>query len=109
MQSSGARVTTRHFVFLLAAMADESAPSRLGVTVSRQVGNSVVRNRVKRLVREAFRRDKSFIPTGIEAVVIARTGAHELSQSALIEEWNGVRGLVAKRARSPKVNRPQSS
>ncbi len=49
--------------------------SRLGLAVSRQVGNAVVRNRWKRLIREAFRRHRADMPTGLDLVVRPRRGA----------------------------------
>lgn len=58
---------------------------RLGITVSRRVGGAVVRNRVKRLVREVFRRHRDGIPRG-DSVVIARTGAGGLSYGGASEE-----------------------
>jgi len=54
---------------------EKDCPARLGITVSRRVGGAVVRNRVKRLVREAFRRHKSMFPAGMELVLIARPEA----------------------------------
>lgn len=49
--------------------------SRMGITVSRKVGNSVKRNRIKRLIREFFRLNKAGIETGIDIVVIAKKEA----------------------------------
>jgi len=47
---------------------------RLGITVSSKVGNSVVRNQVKRWLREAYRRHPAWMPEGIDLVLIARPG-----------------------------------
>jgi ribonuclease P protein component len=46
--------------------------TRLGLSVSRKVGGAVARNRVKRLVREAFRTSAAALPPGLDLVVVAR-------------------------------------
>ena len=49
--------------------------SRLGLSVSRKVGNAVVRNRWKRLIREAFRKNRTNFPVQLDLVVLPQKGA----------------------------------
>jgi ribonuclease P protein component len=79
VQNRGRKLHTEHFlVFVLAHPTIEGkAPAvpRLGITVSRKIGGSVQRNRVKRLVREAFRRTKTLFPRGVDVVFVAKKSA----------------------------------
>jgi len=91
LQRIGVRFESPHFVLYAGNLAgypdDAPARARLGVTVSRRVGIAVVRNRVKRRVREIFRRvirDK--LPAGASIVVIARAGAATLASPAIDNE-----------------------
>ncbi|MCF8111010.1 MAG: ribonuclease P protein component [Desulfobacteraceae bacterium] len=49
--------------------------SRLGITVTRKTGKAVVRNRIKRLVREFFRQNRHLLTTGLDINVIAKKAA----------------------------------
>jgi ribonuclease P protein component len=87
LQRNGARFQSPHFVLYAGSLDHEPERSRLGVTVSRRIGNSVVRNRVKRRVRECFRKVmRAHLPVGTSIVVIARGGAGALESAALGEE-----------------------
>jgi len=70
-QSTARRVHTSHFVLLFRDRAD-AGPARLGVTTSRKVGTAVVRNRVRRLVREVFRLHRGAFPSGHDCIVVVR-------------------------------------
>jgi len=49
--------------------------NRIGISVSKKVGNSVVRHRVTRLVRESYRLHESVFNSGLDIVIVARPGA----------------------------------
>jgi ribonuclease P protein component len=87
LQRAGVRFQSPHFVVYAGNLDDEPARSRLGVTVSRRVGIAVARNRVKRRVREIFRRViRDNLPAGTSIVVIARAGAATLASPAIDNE-----------------------
>lgn len=62
--------------------------NRVGISVSKKVGNSVVRHRVTRLIRESYRLHESIFNSGLDIVIIARPGAatvgYEEVESALL-------------------------
>lgn len=62
-------------VLVLRARRNDLGLTRLGISVGRKVGNAVVRNRWKRLIREAFRRQRLDLPVGLDLVVRPRKGA----------------------------------
>jgi len=74
---NGRKVVNKDFVVYVLDNAQKK--TRLGVTVSKKVGKSVKRNRVKRLIRESFRLSKNSILPGYDIVVVARKYAHRLS------------------------------
>lgn len=65
---------------VLMASRTSAAPDarRLGLTMSKRVGNAVARNHVKRRVREWFRARRGQVPAGTDLVVIGRPGAGDL-------------------------------
>ena len=84
---SGKRGTSGSFVVVIAlrrkrtGSEPDNSRRRLGVTVSKWVGNAVIRNRVKRCIKEWFRYAREGLPAGSDVVVIARRTARDLSSS----------------------------
>jgi ribonuclease P protein component len=63
---------------------------RLGITVGKRVGPAVVRNRLKRRIREFFRQNKILFPEATDCVVAAKEGAGRLNFWQMANELKGV-------------------
>ena len=57
--------------------SNEKEENRLGISVSKKVGNSVIRHRITRLIRESYRLQESKFQCGYDIVVVARASAKE--------------------------------
>jgi ribonuclease P protein component len=98
VQQRGRRVAGRTFVLyaMLPTTAKSDNDARLGITVSKKVGTAVERNRVKRWVRESYRRLAELLPGGIDLVVIAKPGAAATSYHATAEELRRLLSFITE-------------
>lgn len=83
VSSRGRKIYTPDFIIVKAY--SELSWSRIGVTVSRKVGNSVNRNRIKRLIREFFRNNRELFLSA-DYNIIARSGAVNLGFDGVCQE-----------------------
>lgn len=96
IQDKSARFTTRHFILLVAPRPTEG-PCRLGIVASKKVGGAVVRNRIKRLLREAFRTRGELFQDGVDLVIIAKPGA-DLTLSEVASELERAGPFLRRRS-----------
>jgi ribonuclease P protein component len=85
VQDGGRKIHTDSFLVFVSPQS-EPGPARIGITASRKLGGAVVRNRVKRLVREAFRRHSLLFPAGLDVVFIAKKHAVEVEYDQVVRE-----------------------
>lgn len=86
----GCKYHTPHFVLLIAD--NDQIYSRLGVTVSKRVGNAVVRNRLKRLLREYFRVNCPQMKSS-DYVIIAKRNAAQVNSTHIQNELSVLKSL----------------
>lgn len=69
-------------------LGNQTERNRLGISVSKKVGNSVIRHHLTRLIRESYRLHEDMFNSGLDIVVIARSTARDISyhevESALL-------------------------
>ena len=86
-------------------------PCRLGITAGKRVGNAVVRNRAKRLIREAFRATQDLWPAGWDLVVIVKRPLTRLGLDDVLLEWRNLEPAlnrnVSEVPRSARAQRRQ--
>ena len=104
IQSGGRRVATASFVIVLRARGERPSGARLGVTVSRKTGTAVVRNRAKRLVREAFRATEQLWGPDIDVVVIVKQMPASLKLHDVVAEWQGAARQIERRTREARAD-----
>jgi ribonuclease P protein component len=106
---AGARAPAKAFV-LQALRRDETGPVRVGFTVSRQVGNAVERNRVRRRLREMVRlKPRAAFTPGYDYVLIGRRTALTSPFSDMTGELDGALRRIATGARNkPPLHRAGS-
>jgi ribonuclease P protein component len=98
VQLSGRRIHTPHF--LVVVQANALPNTRLGITVTKKVGTAVERNRIKRVVREVFRRNRFLFPASHDVVFIAKRDAKGITYQALLAELQrAARKLQAEASR----------
>jgi ribonuclease P protein component len=73
--------------------------TRLGIAISKRIGNAVQRNRFKRLIRETFRLNKELFPMGYDIVIAARKNAGDLDHLKITREFSDV--FLDKNCHSP--------
>ena len=74
-------------LFVLYVLPTSQPHSRLGLAVSKRIGSAVLRNRVKRRLREVFRRHKELLDPPCDIVFVARSAAAKASSAVYTEQF----------------------
>ena len=80
-------------------LSNQTEGNRLGISVSKKVGNSVIRHHLTRLIRESYRLHEDMFNSGLDIVVVARSTAKDISfhevESALLH-LGGLHKIICK-------------
>ncbi len=97
---TGRRYYTRQFVFFVRTR-DDAEGWRLGLAVTRKTGCAVVRNRVKRLLREFFRLHQALLPRATDMVVVPKRGLKPDTLTLAVVEQEFAPLLAAAAGKQP--------
>ncbi|MCU0676744.1 MAG: ribonuclease P protein component [Myxococcota bacterium] len=101
IQSRGTKVHSRRFLWMVHPSLVGADHARLGVVVTKKLGSAVRRNRIKRVLREVFRRHRELFPSASDVVAIAKHGldVDALGFHDLVEEVRSARSNLQRAAR----------
>lgn len=92
---NGKSYANRYLVMYV--LKNHTDQNRIGISVSKKVGNSVIRHRVTRLIRESYRLHEDMFNSSLDIVVIARVNARNASywdiEKALLH-LGGLQGIL---------------
>lgn len=94
----------RHYsdIFIFVSRKNQFLRSRLGVTVSKKVGNAVTRNRIKRIIRDYFRLNRRLLPDRLDIAIIAKKAAGKVGAETIRE--NLCKGFLQIAQQAKKTN-----
>jgi len=99
--ASGVRVSGRHIQLFLLARKGAATP-RIGISVGRRTGDAVTRNRLKRRLREIFRRNRAGLPAGVQIVVNVRSSAAAATFSEFAQDYLSALGRGLSRLKGER-------
>jgi len=95
LKRCGKRIQDRNFIIIYSDGRYEK--SRIGITVSKKLGNAVKRNKIKRLIRENFRMNRDKIAEFMDINVIAKKKAGEISADMVFKSLDGIFNQIPRR------------
>jgi len=95
LKRCGKRIQNRNFIVIYSD--GRIKQNRIGITVSKKLGNAVKRNKIKRLIREYFRNNRDKIAEFMDINVIAKKKAGEISADMVFKSLDGIFNRIPRR------------
>jgi len=95
LKRCGKRIQDSNFIIIYSDGKYEK--NRIGITVSKKLGNAVKRNKIKRLIRENFRMNRDKIAEFMDINVIAKKKAGEISADMVFKSLDGIFNQIPRR------------